>query len=481
MYKLLIVEDEKKSREGLKNLLSENIPKIEIETAVNGVEGYEKAIYFQPDIIISDIQMPKNNGLEMIRKLRKQKYEGIIYLLTGFAEFEYAQKALQYSVSDYILKPIIPAQIISKIKDSIVEIEKIKHINYSANTEKLILLSEDDEILLHKQLSKKNYTDCFYAIIYMEDQKHLPEAVQDELSQISNLHMIVLPDKHYSGIVVGFENNTVHHSTIAKLVLIIQKYDYLTCIYNIKKFAQIQNLFQEFELLQESIYWSITYNSRFFIFENRMTEKNQEYIEDSFYNRELKRLYFSEEYEKCQKFILKRLKSMQTNMVHPKHILITVTFSIMKTSSEQQYLETLNKISSAKTEHELVTMITDYFLSLQKEIKNANFSKLVQSAVNEIYELYHSQISLNFIADKLAITPQYLSKIFMKETGKTFIDFLTLYRIEKAKELLNETNTKINVICTKVGYPDAKYFCTLFKKYVGISPEQYRKHVRIKS
>jgi YesN/AraC family two-component response regulator len=311
MYKLLIVEDETSSREGLKKLFSELTPKLEIETAVNGIEGYEKALYFKPDIIISDIHMPKINGLEMIKRLRQQNYKGFIYLLTGYAEFEYAQKALLYSVSDYILKPIVPDQIISKIKDAILGLEKAKQQNYFSNTEKLLLLSEEDTPLFCKSLASRNYTDCFYAIIYMEDQKHLPASVLDQFSQISNLHMVLLSNKHYYGIVVGFENNMVRHSVLAKLTLIIEQNDYLTCIYNLKKFSQVRNWFQEFELLQDSVYWSLTYHSKFFIYENRMSEEIPEYTEDSFYQRELKRLYLSENYENCLSFILKRLKAMQ--------------------------------------------------------------------------------------------------------------------------------------------------------------------------
>lgn len=62
----------------------------------------------------------------------------------------------------------------------------------------------------------------------------------------------------------------------------------------------------------------------------------------------------------------------------------------------------------------------------------------------------------------------------MKETSTTFVNYLTSLRMEKAKLLLRNTSQKINLICQQVGYPDAKYFCTLFKKEVGVTPNQYR-------
>ena len=110
MFRLLIVEDEENSRKGLKSTLAP-IPNLEIDTACDGREGCLKAIRWNPDIIISDIHMPVWDGLVMTEKLCKKGFAGTIYLLTGYAEFEYARKALQYHVEDYILKPVVPSKL----------------------------------------------------------------------------------------------------------------------------------------------------------------------------------------------------------------------------------------------------------------------------------------------------------------------------------------------------------------------------------
>ena len=88
--------------------------------------------------------------------------------------------------------------------------------------------------------------------------------------------------------------------------------------------------------------------------------------------------------------------------------------------------------------------------------------------------VYMQTNSLNSTAQKLKVTPQYLSRLFNQETEYTFVNYLTEYRIEKAKFLLQHSDIKINVLCQKVGYPDPKYFCTLFKKTTGVTPNQYR-------
>lgn len=106
MYKVLVVEDETLLRKGL----IYSIPWIELECVVvgeagNGIEGIEKIKELQPDIVITDINMPVMDGLEMIRSTSQDHVYSII-ILSGYHEFEYAKQAIRYGVSEYLLKPV---------------------------------------------------------------------------------------------------------------------------------------------------------------------------------------------------------------------------------------------------------------------------------------------------------------------------------------------------------------------------------------
>lgn len=99
----------------------------------------------------------------------------------------------------------------------------------------------------------------------------------------------------------------------------------------------------------------------------------------------------------------------------------------------------------------------------------------IRSMIEMVHDKYSDRLILDAIAGKLYLTPAYLSSLFKKETGENFIDFLTRYRIDKAKELLADFRLKIYEVSSKVGYDDPTYFGKVFKKYCGVNPAEYRK------
>jgi two-component system response regulator YesN len=101
-----------------------------------------------------------------------------------------------------------------------------------------------------------------------------------------------------------------------------------------------------------------------------------------------------------------------------------------------------------------------------------------QSTIRRVLEIveqeYMKDISLEQIADRVQLSPSYLSFYFKKETGRNFIKYLTMYRLEKAKELLRTTDIKVITISEMVGYLNSSYFCLLFKNYTGQTPARFR-------
>ena len=112
MYQVMIVDDEPTSVNLLKMVIEKKCDGFQVaEIAYDGTEAMEKLKEFQPDIVITDIQMQVMSGLELVKRIREKYPEMFCVLVSGYQEFDYAKQAIQYRVSDYILKPIVPSDI----------------------------------------------------------------------------------------------------------------------------------------------------------------------------------------------------------------------------------------------------------------------------------------------------------------------------------------------------------------------------------
>ena len=109
---------------------------------------------------------------------------------------------------------------------------------------------------------------------------------------------------------------------------------------------------------------------------------------------------------------------------------------------------------------------------------NPAYSLMVSQAVDAINRRYSDKLSLESLAASLSVTPEYLSALFSKETGRPFVIYLREVRIEHAKELLRTSGKKVYEIAFDVGYPDVKYFCRVFKEATGVSAREYARGIR---
>jgi len=103
--------------------------------------------------------------------------------------------------------------------------------------------------------------------------------------------------------------------------------------------------------------------------------------------------------------------------------------------------------------------------------------KVIEKVIGIIHNHYMDDLNLEMLSERLFLSPSYFSHLFKKETGTSFIKYLTAYRLERAKEYIENTNMKISVIMKKVGYNDLSYFCQLFKDSYGLTPAKYRERI----
>lgn len=134
MYKVLIIDDEVFIREGMKQIIPwQELGCKVIGEAQNGEEGMDKIIQMMPDIIISDIRMPRKNGLEMIDEMKSTNKNMQIIILTGFREFEYAQQAIRLGVLRFLLKPSKMDEIKEAITAAVTNLNKLPKVKQALN------------------------------------------------------------------------------------------------------------------------------------------------------------------------------------------------------------------------------------------------------------------------------------------------------------------------------------------------------------
>ncbi len=153
---LLIVDDEDEIRKGLRNAIDWQKAGIYlVGTAQNGSEALEMIREYLPDIVISDINMPEMDGLEMIAQAREEGYSGKFIILSGYDDFQYAQKAIRYHVDDYIIKPVV----LEDLKKHVLQLkEKVEKIREQQNTK--VLLSQKLNYA-NKILTEQNFISDF--------------------------------------------------------------------------------------------------------------------------------------------------------------------------------------------------------------------------------------------------------------------------------------------------------------------------------
>lgn len=397
MWKLLIADDEPKIRRGLRKIIDWNSHGVQvIGEAEDGEVALDLIEKLKPDIILLDINMPFLNGLNLLEKLNDLSMNFIIIIISGYDEFSYAQKALEYNVFDYVLKPV------SK--------EKIQKIVVKAlNKLKIIEEKNDYGQWVTKKLNEN-----------MEQlkRKFFLEWLENEISEEE-----VTKQLKYFNIKFGKNLGIVIIKIIDKLNL------------------DLKNNKWNDELIEYAI---------------------ENMIKDIF--KETERVVI---FSDSRKNIIILIDNIDIGRLSKINSEIEETIS--------NYLKFNVIIEQRNTTNGILQLKQDYLKLIEIiKIKN-NFSPMVLYTINYIQANYYNNLNINHISEKLEVTSSYLSKILKKETGLSFIDFLTNTRIEKATQIMKDQSVKIYDVAELVGYSNQHYFCRAFKKIMGVSPTEYKR------
>lgn len=521
MLKIFLVEDEIVMREGIKKNIDWEKENFEfVGDAGDGELAYPLILQKKPDILITDIKMPFMDGLELSRLVKAELPDIKIIVLSGYNEFDYAKEAIDIGIAEYMLKPVTSVKLLEtlhKVEKTILEQREKTAAKSGAGEEtkffrKLVSGSMSVSLLLKEgralgmDLAASEYNLLLLQLFAGQDVDESHARIENirqgfqALKKTYPIEFVDLGREEFWFLLKGTQSLPLAalegeiKAELEKLVWFEQQTAYFGV------------LGQSVERLGDL---GVCYHAADKAFAHRfLKEKNQIYrvaqTDDAALDIDSLNLSQTDR-RALEQFLSTGLKGdidafidTYFHKVGDKNIqsvlfrqyvvmdiyIITVSFS-QKMGYEKQHLtelygdekELVHVSDSVEETRSYFKKLLERTIDLREKVSTNKYDKTLKQAKEYIEEHYNEyDISLNTVAASVNLSPNHFSTIFSQELGETFIEYLTKVRMEKAKELLRTTAKKSTEIAYEVGYRDAHYFSSLFKRTQNCTPREYRMH-----
>lgn len=500
--RILIVEDEVKIRMGISRLLTSHTHRTVVGEAKNGKEGLEMISRYHPQLVISDIRMPVMDGLEMLQESVRLGNHCHFVILSGYSEFEYAQTALRYGVDDYLLKPLAPedvTELLNKIQKKI-EKEEVKNAQTTEGLLRELLTGGRNDVadicceLQENHVFAENKPIFIAAgytgntsLKYSQVLSSQWEKMKEQYPAMRIFYVLVEKSQEMFLLLQGDITEEEFEKKLNRRVYqnLTEEDQPVWTFAVLDKPEEMQNVVEK---LRKYYLYGIRLGYRTIITEKKTENISEEEFQYPIHleNRiqtalcgtkaELIRkeadffIDYTKEMKCSPRYIRKTYKKMLAFLEHICHEVNPEAYKLLQSQDLEKAASEM--VTAGELESCFRKAVDIIIESKDKKEDIRNYA--IRRAINFIREHYSENISLDMLAERLEITPEYLSALFNKEVGINFSTFLKQFRISQAKRLLKGTDEKIYAIAQQVGYNDPKYFNRVFKEEMGMSPGDYR-------
>lgn len=534
--KVFLVEDEMVIRRGIKNSIDwEKEGYIFCGEASDGELAYPMIIKEKPDILITDIRMPFMDGLELCKLVKEELPNIKILILSGYDEFDYAKEAIRLGVTEYLLKPISSGKLLEAlngVSESIRREKEDKDLvrkymeEMRENTEhekqkffeQMIAgnLSMADALETGKKyemnLSAGMYNLLLFRFTLGEENRKSGELLGEAEYAIKKLTERLEYVFEFQRDVEGWafllmadneEQMSERVKELSKdLEEIMKNYSTITYFGGIGQLvARLRELEESFREAERALAARFTMElNRIISVEDIRMAQNVDTLDDieitSFGEIEKTRTMLEkflnngaeDEIDEFVDVYINELPEENLKSVLMRQYIIMDAYIVMMSFCEKiegiegemqaQSEELKNSMKTIQTLEEIknyIRMLLKKIIGVRDTISGRRYSDIIEIAKDQIRKTYMSdEISLNTIAAEVGMSPSYFSSIFSKEMGKTFVEYLTEIRMDRAKELLMCSSMKTSEIGYEVGYKDPHYFSYIFKKTQNCTPKEFR-------
>lgn len=532
LYKVVLVDDDNLVTKFMEKMIPWEERGFKVMTSFQDSEKALEYLKNNPyDVLITDISMPRMNGIELLTRLKEIKRLKKHVILSCHGEFHFAQQALKLGAFDYILKETMEEEhiieLLEKLKKELdktsnnreyeLKISKLLKANNAAFKSQFLesLMKEpvtkdwewwkEQEELLEMDFSNKSYTVvlCFIdqfeeAIKYFETDTLLQFSINNILEEVlqkynRDIQIFYLNNKF----LLLFQRKDSKKLEVQQVVEEIMKEGHrkvesflkisLTSVIDLgnQKSGQIVQSIQKLIKNEEQRFY-YTYGSiqsfRFLpYYETSIFKSYMDVLQ------QLKTFILNKQGEKIDSFINKKVEEIRDRRFPPKvvrdwamKLILDVKISLNAISyfEEQTYNSMTSKLIQKAENYQalenVLKKICQQFLQQINTIDKISKNEDVINAQKYVLSHLDKKISLKDISAFLHLNPSYFSRLFKKETGESFIEFVTRMKMEKAMELLDNTTKPVDQIALELGFDSNSYFFKTFKKTVGLSPKAYK-------
>lgn len=529
MLKVIIADDEERVCRLIQKLVDWDALEMEIAaTAANGIEALDAIEKYKPDLVITDIRMPGYDGLDMIERAKELKEDLEFIIISGYGQFEYAQRAIRYGVGEYLLKPIQKKELtetLEKLRDHILTKKGLVSREEAEEMKSLTLLEKKKKDLLSQLISERevqdeeDYRNTFrfhgetlqVYLLQLDTEDKLTVDIRERLEEKVSLHLaevmgegtLTVKEVHLENklMLILFEYPTAERELVRKgmrelfhsLKGILPLNGVEVTLGEGAAVYDIKDLYKSYETALVAVEERLVKGTgRIFLGEDIPVEHHLLRSDKVFqFFKNMEKSLSVLDYEAIQV----HLKNLKETIVLNDHLTghelihlikeISSHFTVMMMKNRflmpeesEVKVEHLQRIESAYSLEELFSLVEEWIVSSVKLLlqhRSESFSGPIREVQAYLEENYMRSVTLDEMSNLTGFSPTYFSTMIKKETGKSFLEHLTEIRINKAKELLKEKDLRIMDICEMVGYSDVKHFTKSFIRYTGLKPNEYRK------
>ncbi|MDQ0878521.1 two-component system response regulator YesN [Paenibacillus sp. V4I3] len=428
MYNLLVVDDELYAVKGITQGIDwSEIDISEVFEAFNAEEAKERFTLSAVDIVICDIEMPSSNGLELLEWIKENYPQTETIFVTGHADFSYARRAIHLGSFDYLLKPVNYEELKAVVS------RVIQKLIIDRTYKKYSSLFES-----HKPLMEERFWQEFFANRMSPSETQLEELITkyqlNISSQFSILPILISVELWQKELTVREEEILEYALRNAASELIIKGDQ--GCVIQDRRGHNIVILYEKHGESMDI---------------EELTRRCESYL------------------SACNQYFYCHL-SCYVGTVSTFHNLLKTYVSVLE--MERSNVTQSNKVLAQFNQwsQRIVTLGTDIL-----QVEDREKASVIQKIYDYIDEHLQDELSREQIAEYVHFNSAYLSRLFRKETNTSLTDYILEKRMNKAKLLLISTNIKISDVSSLVGYGDIPHFTKMFKRNVGLTPQEFRK------